>query len=68
MPAFRTLDDLDVRSKHVLVRVDLNVPMKDGKPSDTTRIDRVAPTIDERSERVCHGEDASLEMGGEYSS
>jgi len=47
MPELRTLDDLDVRGKRVLVRVDLNVPMKDGKPSDTTRIDRVAPTIDE---------------------
>jgi phosphoglycerate kinase len=31
MPQFRTLDDLDVAGKRVLVRADLNVPMKDGK-------------------------------------
>ncbi|HUI17614.1 MAG TPA: phosphoglycerate kinase [Alphaproteobacteria bacterium] len=47
MPAFLTLDDLDVRGKRVLVRADLNVPMKDGKVSDATRLERLAPTIDE---------------------
>ena len=31
MPRFRTLDDLDVAGKRVLVRADLNVPVKDGK-------------------------------------
>ncbi len=46
MPSFKTLDDLnDIAGKRVLVRVDLNVPMKDGKVTDTTRIERVAPTI-----------------------
>ena len=47
MPSFRTLDDLDANGKRVLVRVDLNAPMKDGKVTDATRIERMAPTIDE---------------------
>jgi phosphoglycerate kinase len=42
---FRTLDQADVRGKRVLVRVDLNVPAENGKPTDLTRIERVAPTI-----------------------
>lgn len=45
MPEFLTLDDIDVRGKRVLVRADLNVPVKDGKVSDATRIERLAPTI-----------------------
>ena len=40
MPRFRTLDDLDVAGKRVLVRADLNVPVKDGKVTDATRIER----------------------------
>jgi phosphoglycerate kinase len=51
MPNFRTLDDLDVRGKRVLVRADLNVPMKDGKVTDSSRIDRQAPTIAELSDK-----------------
>ncbi|MDI6834700.1 MAG: phosphoglycerate kinase [Rhizobiaceae bacterium] len=52
MAAFKTLDDLtDIAGKRVLVRVDLNVPVSDGKVSDTTRIERVAPTIRELSEK-----------------
>ncbi|HEX2217143.1 MAG TPA: phosphoglycerate kinase, partial [Xanthobacteraceae bacterium] len=47
MSAFRTLDQIDVNGKRVLVRVDLNVPMENGKVSDATRIERVAPTIGE---------------------
>ncbi|MCK5165767.1 MAG: phosphoglycerate kinase [Rhodospirillaceae bacterium] len=45
MSTFKTIDDMDVSGKKVLVRADLNVPMQDGKPSDTTRIDRTVPTI-----------------------
>ncbi|MFT9384264.1 MAG: phosphoglycerate kinase [Acetobacter orientalis] len=44
---FNTLDTLDPRGKRVLLRVDLNVPMKDGVISDLTRIERVVPTIAE---------------------
>lgn len=47
MSAFRTLDDIEVVGRRVLVRVDLNVPMRDGTVGDVTRIDRVAPTLDE---------------------
>lgn len=49
MSNFKTIDDLDVAGKRVLVRADLNVPMQDGKPSDTTRIDRSAQTIKDLS-------------------
>ena len=51
MTKFRTLDDLDPAGKRVLVRVDLNVPMADGSVTDTTRIERVAGTIRELSEK-----------------
>jgi phosphoglycerate kinase len=45
MPRCRTLDDLDVAGKRVLLRADLNVPVKDGRVTDATRIERLAPTI-----------------------
>jgi phosphoglycerate kinase len=52
MAQFKTLDDLgDIKGKRVLVRVDLNVPVKDGKVTDTTRIERVAPTIRELADK-----------------
>src|SRR5947208_12085276 len=51
MPNFRTLDDIDLRGKRVLLRVDLNVPMENGRVSDATRLDRVAPTITEISDK-----------------
>jgi len=51
MSNFKTIDDLDVSGKRVLLRADLNVPMQDGKPSDTTRIDRTVPTIQQLTER-----------------
>jgi general stress protein YciG len=44
---FRTLDDADVAGKRVLLRVDLNVPTENGRVTDTTRIERVASTIEE---------------------
>ncbi|MCV6595332.1 MAG: phosphoglycerate kinase [Silicimonas sp.] len=43
--AWKTLDDMDLARKVVLTRVDLNVPMEAGQVSDTTRIERVKPTI-----------------------
>src|SRR6202045_660385 len=47
--SFRTLDDVDVKGKRVLLRVDLNVPMESGHVTDATRLERVAPTITEIS-------------------
>src|SRR5436309_5134731 len=49
--SFRTLDDVDVKGKRVLLRVDLNVPMENGRVSDATRLERVAPTITEISDK-----------------
>ncbi|RUU14331.1 phosphoglycerate kinase [Mesorhizobium sp. USDA-HM6] len=50
MAGFKTLDDIGaVSGKRVLVRVDLNVPVADGKVTDATRIERIAPTISELS-------------------
>jgi phosphoglycerate kinase len=48
---FRTLDDVDVKGKRVLLRVDLNVPMENGRVTDATRLERIAPTITEVSDK-----------------
>ena len=48
---FRTLDDADVAGKRVLLRVDLNVPTENGRVTDATRIERVAPTITEIADK-----------------
>ena len=46
MSSFRTLDDLgQIEGKVALVRVDLNLPVKDGRATDLTRAEAVAPTI-----------------------
>jgi phosphoglycerate kinase len=47
MAAFRALDDVNVSGKRVVIRLDLNVPIADGVITDTTRIDRVVPTLKE---------------------
>lgn len=44
---FRTLDGVELAGKRVLVRADLNVPMHDGEISDTTRLERLVPTLNE---------------------
>jgi phosphoglycerate kinase len=43
---FKSIRDLDLSGKRVLLRADLNVPAKRAKVTDTTRIDRLKPTID----------------------
>jgi phosphoglycerate kinase len=48
---FKTIDSVDVSGKRVLVRVDLNVPMKNGKVTDATRIERAAPTLAELADK-----------------
>jgi phosphoglycerate kinase len=49
--SFRTLDDVDVKGKRVLLRVDLNVPTENGRVTDATRLERVRPTISELSDK-----------------
>ncbi|HEV7456618.1 MAG TPA: phosphoglycerate kinase [Roseococcus sp.] len=49
--SFRTLDALDPRGKRILLRADLNLPVKDGRITDMTRIERLAPTIRELAEK-----------------
>lgn len=44
---WKTLDDMDLTGKRVLVRVDINVPVKDGEVTDATRIERIAPTVND---------------------
>jgi len=51
LSSHKTIDDLDVAGKRVLVRVDFNVPMKDGVVTDATRIERALPTIQELSKK-----------------
>ncbi len=43
--AWKTIDDMDMDGKVVLVRVDLNVPVEAGQVTDTTRIDKIVPTV-----------------------
>ena len=42
---WKTIDDMDLDGKVVLTRVDFNVPVEDGRVTDTTRIERVVPTL-----------------------
>ncbi|WP_149142941.1 phosphoglycerate kinase [Gemmobacter caeruleus] len=43
--AWKTLDDIDLNGKTVLVRVDINVPMENGVVTDATRIEKIVPTV-----------------------
>lgn len=51
MPSFKTLDDVDVAGKSIVIRFDLNVPLQDGKVSDATRIDRIVPGLRELADQ-----------------
>ncbi|MFK5997340.1 MAG: phosphoglycerate kinase [Rhodobacterales bacterium] len=42
---WKTLDDMDLEGKNVLIRVDVNVPVEMGKVTDVSRLDRIAPTV-----------------------
>jgi phosphoglycerate kinase len=44
---WKTLDDVALAGKTVLTRVDINVPMEGGRVTDTTRIDKIAPTVED---------------------
>lgn len=45
--SWKTLDDMDLTGKRVLTRVDINVPVEDGRVTDVTRIERIVPTIND---------------------
>lgn len=45
--SWKTLDDMDLAGKTVVTRVDINVPVDNGKVTDATRIERIKPTIDD---------------------
>ncbi|MBO9464427.1 phosphoglycerate kinase [Tropicibacter sp. R15_0] len=49
--AWKTLDDMDLAGKRVLTRVDINVPVENGKVTDTTRIERIAATVQDILDR-----------------
>jgi phosphoglycerate kinase len=51
MSAFHTLDSANLKGKRVLVRVDVNVPMENGRVTDTTRLERILPTLNEISQK-----------------
>jgi len=48
---WKTLDDMDLDGKTVLIRVDINVPVEEGQVTDDTRIQRIVPTVHEVLER-----------------
>ncbi|MDD2876845.1 MAG: phosphoglycerate kinase [Acidiphilium sp.] len=51
MAGYRTLDGVDVAGKRVLLRADLNVPLRDGRITDLTRLERLSPTVVELADK-----------------
>jgi phosphoglycerate kinase len=49
--SWKTLDDMALRGRRVLLRVDINVPVQDGRVTDATRIERIAPTVQDILDR-----------------
>jgi len=49
--AWKTIDDMDLAGRTVLVRVDINVPVQDGEVTDASRIERIVPTINDIIEK-----------------
>lgn len=54
MAGWKTLDQMDLAGKRVLIRVDINVPLENGRVSDTTRIERIVPTVRDVLDRGGH--------------
>ena len=54
MPGFQSLDQVDVDGKRVLIRVDINAPIHDGKVTDDTRIRAIVPTVREILDKGGH--------------
>ena len=51
MSTFKSIDDLDVAGKRVLVRADLNMPMEDGRITDASRMEKTLPTLNDLLDR-----------------
>ena len=51
MVAFRKLNEIEVKDKKILLRVDLNVPIHEGIISDSHRIEKIIPTVNNILER-----------------
>ena len=60
---FRTLDQLGANGKRVLLRADLNVPVKDGRITDLTRLQRLCPTIHELCDKGRGSLSAAISVG-----
>ena len=57
---WKTLDDIDLKGKVVLTRVDINVPVEGGKVTDATRIERIVPTVRDRADENLTAQGAYL--------
>ncbi len=59
----KTAAGLDLKGKRVLVRADLNVPAKDGKVTDATRLERVVPGLEDLAERGARSSSSRISAG-----